>query len=56
MVTAAWAARGRDRSIRSYESPDVETITYMDADKIVMKSGLPAYIATRLDQYRVPRL
>lgn len=56
LVARAVQSQGRDPALRSYESPDVETITFMDADKIVMKSGLPADIATRLDQYRVPRL
>lgn len=56
LVARAVQLQGRDPTLRSYESPDVETITFMDADKIEMKRGLPADIAARLDPYRSIRL
>lgn len=53
LVAHIWHGKGQDATIRSYESPDVETITYMDADKMAMTEGIPDHIAKRLDPYRV---
>ena len=38
--------------LRSYENPDVERMIWTDPDKVVMRGGLPADIADRLDAYR----
>jgi hypothetical protein len=51
LVRLRWHGKDRDPTIRSYESPDVETITYFDPDKMVMRGGLPADIANRLSAY-----
>lgn len=51
LCARAYHARGRDPALRSYESPDVESMTFFDPDKVAMRSGLPEDIADRLDAY-----
>ena len=53
LCVRAWAARGRDPSIRSYENPDVERVTYTAADSVVYRRGLPLPVAEMLDPYRM---
>lgn len=53
LVSRAYFARGRDPALRSYENPDVETMSYFDPDKLEMRDGLPKDIADRLGAYRV---
>ncbi|HYF88980.1 phage head-tail connector protein [Azospirillum sp.] len=52
VVKLGYFARCRDPMLRSYENPDVERMSWTDPDKVVMRGGLPADIADRLDAYR----
>lgn len=54
MVRAQWQGRDRDPKIRSYESPDVESWTVFDPDKISLQDGLPLEVAVLLDPFRNP--
>lgn len=50
-----WFARNRggdgDPLLRSYESPDVEKLSWADPDKMEMVNGLPAAVVDRLRPY-----
>ncbi len=55
MVAGRWYARDRgDPSLRSYESPDVEKMSWFDPDKMVQRDGMSADTAALLDPYRNP--
>lgn len=54
MVREQWRGRDRDPRIRSYESPDVESWTVFDPDKITLRDGLPIETAALLDPFRNP--
>jgi len=52
LCVRAHAAKGRDPALRSYQNPDVESLSYFDPDKTELRGGLPADIAGRLDPHR----
>lgn len=54
MVRAQWQGKDRDPRIRSYESPDVESWTVFDPDKISLQDGLPLEVAALLGAFRDP--
>lgn len=43
MIRQAWFARGRDPAMRSYDSPDVESMSFFDPDKLMPGHGVAAY-------------
>jgi uncharacterized phiE125 gp8 family phage protein len=53
LCVRAWAARGRDPTLRGYENPDVERFTYTATDSIDLRRGLPLPVAGLLDPYRM---
>lgn len=53
LCVRAWATRGRDPTLRSYENPDVERFAYTAADSVTTRGGLPLDVAERLDAYRM---
>ncbi|MCW2243581.1 hypothetical protein [Azospirillum canadense] len=53
LVKLRWYEKERgDPLLRSYENPDVERLTYMDADKMPMEGGLPTAVYDQLAPYR----
>jgi hypothetical protein len=48
LVRRRWHAKDRDPLLRSYASPDVEAMTYMDADRVEAEGGLPRSVMEAL--------